>query len=229
MSSDLTIDELAREAGTRTSTVRMYQTRGLLPPPEIRGRVGYYSAAHLARLQVIDRLQARGYSLAAIKELLENWSRGATLSAIIDAGPELTTLGEPAELSMADFAALFPSGEVDPAVVQRAAALGLVAFDRERGTVRAPSRAFVEIGRELAAHNIPPDRALREFEALATDAHRIAERFMALFDEYVAGDTPERTKALDATVQRFRTMAAAAVQELMLQAIDQAVAKRASS
>jgi DNA-binding transcriptional MerR regulator len=86
VSSDLTIDELAREAGTRTSTVRMYQTRGLLPPPEIRGRVGYYSAAHLARLQVIDRLQARGYSLAAIKELLENWSRGATLSAIIDAG-----------------------------------------------------------------------------------------------------------------------------------------------
>ena len=35
VSDDLTIDELARRAGTRTSTVRLYQTKGLLPPPEI--------------------------------------------------------------------------------------------------------------------------------------------------------------------------------------------------
>jgi DNA-binding transcriptional MerR regulator len=83
------IDELAREAGTRTSTVRLYQTRGLLPPPEIRGRVGYYGPAHLARLRVIERLQARGYSLAAIKELLENWAQGATLAAVLDPHDEL--------------------------------------------------------------------------------------------------------------------------------------------
>jgi DNA-binding transcriptional MerR regulator len=229
VSSDLTIDELARQAGTRASTVRMYQTRGLLPPPEIRGRVGYYSSAHLARLRVIDRLQARGFSLAAIKDLLENWSRGASLSAILGAGQELATFGEPTELTEADFAALFPDGHVDPAVVQRAAALGLVAFDAEHGTVRAPSRAFVEIGRELAAHQIPPARALSEFEALAGDARRIAERFIALFDEYVIGGeeavTPQRREALDAVVQRFRGMAAAAVQELVLQAMDNAAAK----
>jgi DNA-binding transcriptional MerR regulator len=60
MADDLTIDELARRAGTRTTTVRLYQTKGLLPPPEIRGRLGYYNAAHLARLRVIDRLQKRG-------------------------------------------------------------------------------------------------------------------------------------------------------------------------
>src|SRR4026208_393925 len=79
-----TIDELAREAGTRTSTVRLYQTRGLLPPPEIRGRGGYHGPGHACRLGVIERLQARGYSLAAIKELLENWAQGATLAAVLD-------------------------------------------------------------------------------------------------------------------------------------------------
>src|SRR4029078_124987 len=84
-----TIDELAREAGTRTSTVRLYQTGGLLRPREIRGRVGYYGPGHLSRLRVIERLQARGYSLAAIKELLENWAQGATLAAVLDPHDEL--------------------------------------------------------------------------------------------------------------------------------------------
>jgi DNA-binding transcriptional MerR regulator len=229
MADDLTIDELARRADTRTSTVRMYQTRGLLPPPDIRGRVGYYSSAHLARLRVIDRLQRRGFSLAAIKDLLENWSRGASLAAVLGGEQDLASFGEPTELSEADFAALFPDGHVDPAVVQRAVSLGLMAYDAERGTVRAPSRAFVEIGRELAAHRIPPARALREFEQVAQDVRRIADRFVALFDEYVTDGTPgsERDGTLDETVLRFRGMAATAVQELMLQAIDDA--RRASA
>jgi DNA-binding transcriptional MerR regulator len=146
VADDFTIDELAREAATRTSTIRMYQTKGLLPPPEIRGRVGYYSSGHLARLRAIDRLQRRGFSLAAIEELLENWSRGASLEAILDPNQDLATFGEPVEMSQADFAALFPDGHVDPAVVKRAIGLGLLSYDAERNIVRAPSRAFLEIG-----------------------------------------------------------------------------------
>ena len=37
---DMTIDELARRAGTTTRNVRSYQTRGILPPPRMVGRVG---------------------------------------------------------------------------------------------------------------------------------------------------------------------------------------------
>jgi DNA-binding transcriptional MerR regulator len=228
VSEDLTIDELARRAGTRTSTVRMYQTKGLLPPPEIRGRVGYYSTGHLARLRVIDRLQQRGFSLAAINELLENWARGASLATVLDPQHELASFGEPTELSQADFAALFPDGHVDPSVVKRAGELGLLAFDPERGTVRVPSRAFVEIGRELAAHQVPPARAVEEFEQLAADARRIAERFVSLFAEYVLASTPAAPADeanLRAATDRFRGMAANAVQELVLQALDDATAQ----
>src|SRR5690349_9579612 len=106
----------------------MYQTKGILQPPELRGRVGYYSAAHLSRLRVIARLQERGFSLAAIKDLLDGFTRGASLAAVIGAEKELSALGEPAELAPEDFAALFPDGELDFAVVQRAVALGLVEF-----------------------------------------------------------------------------------------------------
>jgi hypothetical protein len=49
----MTIEELARRADTATTTVRMYQTKGLLPPPERRERTGYYGKAHLSRLRLI--------------------------------------------------------------------------------------------------------------------------------------------------------------------------------
>lgn len=222
---DLTIDELAHRSGTRTSTIRMYQSRGLLPPPQIRGRSGYYGTAHLTRLRTIARLQERGFSLAAVKDLLDGLARGASLAAVLDAEHELSAGAEPAELTQADFAALFPDGQVDPAVVHRAVALGLVQVDPERGTVRTSSRAFVEIGRELAAHRVPPGTALDEYEHLAADARRIADRFVALFEQYVLGPdqpTPEQLDALGPTIRRFRGLAAAAVHELVAGALDTA-------
>jgi DNA-binding transcriptional MerR regulator len=228
MADDLTIDELARRAGTRTTTVRLYQTKGLLPPPEIRGRLGYYNAAHLARLRVIERLQKRGFSLAAIKELFENWSQGASLSTVLDPDRELAGFGEPTQLSAADFAALFPDGHVDPELVTRASQLGLIAVDAERGTVRAPSKAFLAIGRELAAHNVPPARSIAEFELLARDAQAIAERFVSLFAEFVGeeADPAEPAANLGQVVERFKLMAATAVQELVLHSIDELAAGR---
>ena len=50
--------------------IRNHHTRGLLPPPEVRARVGYYSAEHVARLRLIQDLQADGFNLAAIERLL---------------------------------------------------------------------------------------------------------------------------------------------------------------
>jgi DNA-binding transcriptional MerR regulator len=218
VSDDLTIDELARAAGTRSSTVRLYQTRGLLPPPEIRGRVGFYSAAHLARLRAIERLQREGYSLAAIRSLMDSFAQGGSLAGIVDPDQELASFGQPAELSQADFAAMFPDGQVDPAVVRRANKLGLLGIDPETGMVRAPSRAFVEIGRALAAYRVPPARSIDEFEHLVGDARRIARRFHGLFAEFVAAAVPEGPKRREAAA-RFRTFAAQAVQELVAQAI----------
>ena len=47
--SEYSIDELARVAGTTVRNVRAYQDRGILPPPERRGRNGVYNHTHLAR------------------------------------------------------------------------------------------------------------------------------------------------------------------------------------
>ncbi|MGW1543660.1 MerR family transcriptional regulator [Streptomyces sp. NPDC002309] len=67
----LTIDELAARAGVTVRTVRFYGTKGLLPPPEIGPRrVGHYGREHLARLELIEELQERGMTLAAIERYL---------------------------------------------------------------------------------------------------------------------------------------------------------------
>ena len=86
-----TIDELTATTGVPTRTIRQYQTAGLLSPPERRGRVGVYGAAHVERLRAIGRLQERGYSLAGMHDLFESWERGRPLKQIIggaDTQPE---------------------------------------------------------------------------------------------------------------------------------------------
>ncbi len=66
----LTIDELARETGLTVRNVRSHHARGLLPPPEVRGRTGYYGPEHVERLRLIQRLQGEGMKLSGIKRLL---------------------------------------------------------------------------------------------------------------------------------------------------------------
>lgn len=223
MDHGLTIEELAQRAGTKTSTIRMYQSRGLLPPPQVSGRVGYYSPAHLARLRLIARLQERGYSLNAIKELLDGWTQGASLTDVLGLEQQLVAGSGAAEITNEDFAALFPDGEIDAEAARRAVDLGLVAFDEETGTVRTPSRAFLTVGRELGRRGVPSAVSLDEYELLAADARRIADRFVALFERYVLAD-PATLPALTAEIRQFRELAALAVQELMATALDQAAA-----
>ena len=81
--TEMTIDELASRAGLPSSTVRLYQTRALIPPPRRAGRQGFYGDGHLARLRLITELQERGFSLAAIKHLVDAWETGRGLDALL--------------------------------------------------------------------------------------------------------------------------------------------------
>src|ERR1700722_7770197 len=79
----MTIDELARMAGTTTRNVRALQTSCLLIKPEILGRTARYGEAHLARLSAVLRLQGEGFSIASIRALLEAMSAGLSLADVL--------------------------------------------------------------------------------------------------------------------------------------------------
>src|SRR5919108_5204360 len=89
--NEYTVDELARAADTTVRNVRAYQDRGLLPPPERRGRTGIYTSDHLARLRLIGKLLDRGYTLGNIAELILAWERGQDLRQLLGLESALTT------------------------------------------------------------------------------------------------------------------------------------------
>lgn len=64
----ISLDELTERVGISVRNIRFYTTRGLLPPPIKRGRSGYYSPDHIARLELVKELQAHGFTLAAIEK-----------------------------------------------------------------------------------------------------------------------------------------------------------------
>ena len=74
----LTIDELARRTGMTVRNIRAHQSRGLLPPPDVRGRTGYYGDEHAARIELIRDLQDDGLNLEAIRRLLEGLDGSST-------------------------------------------------------------------------------------------------------------------------------------------------------
>ena len=79
---EMTIDELARESGMTARNIRAHQSRGLLPAPVVRARTGYYGAEHLARIRLIQDMQAQGFNLKSIERLLEMGSASGSRGAL---------------------------------------------------------------------------------------------------------------------------------------------------
>jgi DNA-binding transcriptional MerR regulator len=74
----ITLDELTNRVGMSVRNVRFYTTKGLVPPPIRRGRSGYYTAEHIARLELVQELQAHGFTLSAIEKYLADIPGDAT-------------------------------------------------------------------------------------------------------------------------------------------------------
>lgn len=78
--TELTISDVARQAGIRTSAIRYYESVGLLPQPKrVSGRRRYH-AGILRRLSFIQTAQAVGFSVAEMQTLLNELDGDAPLS-----------------------------------------------------------------------------------------------------------------------------------------------------
>jgi MerR family redox-sensitive transcriptional activator SoxR len=79
--TELTISEVARQAGIRTSAIRYYESVGLLPLPQRVSGQRRYDADILRRLAFIQAAQAVGLSVAEMRTLLQELDGDAPLSA----------------------------------------------------------------------------------------------------------------------------------------------------
>ncbi len=73
--SEFGIEELSRRTGITVRSLRSYQSRKLLPPPEVRGRTGFYDQRHVARIELLKDLQSEGFTLDAIASMLDATGR----------------------------------------------------------------------------------------------------------------------------------------------------------
>jgi DNA-binding transcriptional MerR regulator len=235
MSDGMTIDELARAAGVTTRSIRAYQTSGLLPHPRLAGRVGVYDEGHLARLRYIAHLQERGFSLAAIRDLLTAWEEGRSLSDVLGFEDALTapwTDESPGTVEADQLRRMFPDTEDEPGFVRRAVDLGLLVPEGDGW--RVPSPTLLRVGAELVAAGIPLAAVLDEHALLSFDMARVAERFVALFEHHVwepfviAGLPPDRLPEVTDALVRVRPAALSAVQAVFARAMEAAVAASTS-
>jgi DNA-binding transcriptional MerR regulator len=152
------IDDLAHKAGVTVDTVRYYQREGLLPEGERAGRVKLYGSVHLERLERIRDLQGRGFSLAAIRTLLDK-DQSLVEGIFADRGEartySLDELIERAGIDPGLCAALQASGLLrDPAEYGRDAYdgddLDLLRTMAELHGMGIPPKALIELGRIYA-------------------------------------------------------------------------------
>lgn len=68
---NLTIGELAAQAGVGVETIRFYQRKALIAePPRRAGAIRRYGAADVQRLRFVKSAQSLGFSLDEVAELL---------------------------------------------------------------------------------------------------------------------------------------------------------------
>jgi DNA-binding transcriptional MerR regulator len=177
--ADLTVEQLAAAVGMSVRNIRNHHTRGLLPPPDVRARVGYYNAEHVARLRLILDLQADGFNLAAIERLLSG-SDGLA-ERLLGLRKAVTTPFEPEQPELITASELTERfGELSAKDAERVRKLKLlVALGDDR--FEAPSPALLRAAEQVVALGIPMHSALVLVERMSRDCDSISRDFTKLF------------------------------------------------
>jgi DNA-binding transcriptional MerR regulator len=209
----MTIDELAQGTRLTVRNIRAYQSRGLLQPPELRGRTGYYGDAHVARIELIRELQGEGFNLEAIRRLIEG-AGGETEEVLrfTQAVREPFEQEEPREVGLEELTQMWGES-ADPRILQRALELGLL---RELGDERYEERSprLGRAGLELARLGIDPETGLDVIAAARRHAEGVADEYVQLFLNEIwqpfvdAGRPQERWPEVRDALERLRPLAA---------------------
>lgn len=231
--AELTIDELARESGMTARNIRAHQSRGLLPPPTVRSRTGFYGSEHLSRIRLIQEMQGQGFNLKAIERLLELGAGGGSEQALEFERALLTPFGteKPETVTTDELNQVF-GAPMDGRLIAKAERIGLIVPISE-GLWEVPSPTMLRAGRELVELGIPLNHAIAVGESISKHTTAIAREFVRLFvkdvlDPMRAGGTGTDADlaAAGAAVERMRPLASEAVMASFGQVMTKAVERQ---
>ena len=207
--------------------IRAHQSRGLLPPPQLRGRTGYYGPEHIARLELIQELQGDGFNLELIKRLLAG-AGGSSIEVLRFKHALARPFGgeEPQTVGIAELIAEW--GTADPKMLTKSLSLGLLR-QLPDGRFEVASPRLLEAGRELQKLGVPLERSLEFTATVREHADRLAQIYVDLFLETVwtpfeqAGRPAEGWPAVQDALERLQPMACESLLALFSLAMRSAV------
>jgi DNA-binding transcriptional MerR regulator len=212
----LTIEQLAAEVGMSVRNIRNHHSRGLLPAPEVRARVGYYGPEHVARLRLILDLQADGFNLAAIERLMS--ASGGSAARLLGLRNAMTAPFEsetPEVVTGDELMQRF--GAVDSKDVERIRKLKLlVPLGDDRFEV--PSPALMKAAEEVIELGIPLHAALALVERVSRDCESISRAFVRLYEKELWQpfiDVGQPEEGWDGMIEAIRALRAIASEALL--------------
>ena len=165
--------------------IRAHQSRGLLDPPRVVGRTGFYDDEHIDRIALIRELQEEGFNLEAIKRILDR--AGGSSGDLLNF---TRTVREPYEdeqpeiLEASEIAETWGDAVVDEQSMRRVERLGLMrALGDGRYEVLSPK--MYAAGVNLAELGVPAADALDALEVLKERSMAVAGVFIDVFLEQV--------------------------------------------
>lgn len=221
-----TIDELARVSGVTVRNIRAYQSRGLLPPPQVRARTGYYGRGHEARLELIKDLQDEGVKLDTIKKLLD--TTGGSTEQVVHFIRTVRGLfaSEPRQIvHLEELAERF--GATDTDLLKRGQKMGLLR-ELGDGQYEEVSPRLMTAAEDLTGLGIPIERSLDVVEQLRKHADGIAKLYVELFLGEVwqpfdaSGRPSDQWPRVYETIEQLRRISG----EVMLAVLELAVSER---
>jgi DNA-binding transcriptional MerR regulator len=177
----MTIGELARRTGMTIRNIRAHQTRGLLPPPEVHGRTGYYNQDHVARIELTREMQAEGLNLEAIRRVLET-SEGSS-QEMVDFARALRAPFEdetPEIFDEEELATAWGVERFDPKMLRQTEKLGILRQLPE-GKIEVISPRLQRAGTALIELGVSPQAAIATAADLRRHSEGVAKVFVELF------------------------------------------------
>ena len=241
-SAALTIDELAQRVDMTVRNLREWRTLGVLPPAEIRGRVGYYDPSVVSRIESIKELQRQGFTLELIHRML-----GASDGFGEDVLRLAATLRAPFREENAPVVDLVEMakrwGSVSPGKLRRAAELGLIR-KRADGRYEFTSARVARVGEALHELGLSLHETLEATAEIRAHADGIAEMFERVWMRHVwqpflDADMPEsglpqlqqtlsevQPLAMDAVVALFAVAMEARIEEGIAREVGRALQEK---
>jgi DNA-binding transcriptional MerR regulator len=216
--NQLTIEELAAQTGMSVRNIRSHQARGLLAPPEVRMRVGYYGPEHVLQLQLIRDLQDQGFNLNGIKRLLDETPETAERLLRVRQSVRARRADEPTEtLTAIELGERFKlAPDEGRRLLDMAVKMGIL-FPVGGDKYEAPNSSLLAVADEAVRSGIPLRAALQAISDVQRHCDAASSAFVKLFVREVwrpfarAHMPAERWPEIEDAIERLRPAATQAL------------------